>query len=64
MPSLDQVHDLLDKHNAWDKSFHVFHDLISVTMNGSHTHRTSYDQRELKERWDIVQYIKKRYGGG
>jgi len=58
----DLVHNLLDEHVAWDKSFYEFVKLISERVEGNHTTFTRWDEAKLKSTWDLVHYIRRHYG--
>ena len=60
-PTLELVHGLLEKHDAWDQPFHMFCDLITERVENNQTIVTHWDATKLKTSWDTVQYIRRYY---
>ncbi len=63
VPSLDQLHDMLDQHDAWTMPFYAFEQAIKTTRNGNETTHVTYSNSggglSLKDKWEILQYTRK-----
>ena len=60
-PTLELIHSLLEKHDAWNLPFHAFQDLISERVEGNQTFITRWDIVKLTASWETVQYLRRHY---